>query len=56
MTTTVGYVCGGAAVFLVVLALWVSGDGNSSGLAILGLGLALLLAAVLLLGEGERKV
>ena len=53
---TTGYLCGAVAVALVVLSLWASGGGYSSGLALLGLGLALLLAAVLLLGEGERKV
>lgn len=51
-----GYVCGGMAVALVVFALWLSGGGNTSALSLLGLGLALLLASVLLLAEGERKV
>jgi len=51
-----GYVCGGLAVALIIVSLWLSGGGHTSGLTPLGLALALLLAAVLLLGEGERKV
>jgi hypothetical protein len=53
---TVGYACAGLAVALVIFSIFSAGEGSSSGLVPLGLALALLLAAVLMLGSGETKV
>jgi hypothetical protein len=53
--SAIGYVCAGLAVTLLAVAIMASGGGGSGGMAPLGLALALLLGAVLLIGEGEKR-